>query len=190
MRSSAGNKVVLDSTAGYIFEPDKICIFSCQHFILIKGNILNNFNKTGKRVFRNRIISPRGKNLKGVEKKSDRLKYWLGIIVAFIAIFTFLLDIPNKIRELWTPSSSRFYGIVIDRQGIPVKFANIEIYKYDRDTVRIGVGKTTSTGEFNFEVKAKSGETTWVVVSRHGCIGFRGYKTLLGNSKILFKEER
>ena len=122
------------------------------------------------------------------EKKIVSLHRILEITTAIIAIITFILTFPMLVKECSTPESAMFYGIVVDETDKPVANAEIQVQEKEGDKTRLGFDKTQANGEFSFQVKAKPEATIWVTVSQDGQIGFQGYKTLLGNTTILFKK--
>lgn len=124
------------------------------------------------------------------EKKIVSLHRILEITAAIIAIITFIFIFPTLVKDCSTPESSMFYGVVVDEAGKPVANAEIVVQEKEGDKTRLGFDKTQSNGEFSLPVKAKPEATIWVTVSKDGQIGFQGYKTLLGNTTILFKKAR
>ncbi len=129
------------------------------------------------------IVSPKS------EKKREKIAAWLGIFVLIIGIITFALDLPQKLKKV-APQSTRFYGFVIDETGQPVGDAVITVTELEGDKDRIGFDKTKPNGYFNLVVKEKPEATVWVTVSKDGHIGFQNYKSLMSNTKILFKKEK
>jgi len=127
---------------------------------------------------------------KKTEKKVDKLQKWLAVIISFTVIITFIFGLPKMIEKFSTPESTRFYGIVIDETGQPVADAEIVIRGKEGDNFHLGSGKSSSTGEFNFSVKARPDATIWVTVVQNGHVGFKGYKNFLEHDPILFKRKK
>ena len=123
------------------------------------------------------------------DKKLKKIALRLTIFLTFLGIITHVCDLPKYIKS-FAPQSTRFLGFVIDETGQPVADAVITVTEIEGVKDRIGFNKTQPNGYFNFVVKEKPEATVWVTVSKDGHIGFQNYKSLMPNTKILFKKEK
>lgn len=117
----------------------------------------------------------------------QRIKVWVSIIAAFVAIILGVPKIIELCRDSAPRKTSRFYGVVYYEDGKPVAGATVEVRPSSDSRELLGSGRTEPNGQFSFVVKAEPETAVWVTVKRKGHNGFADMQVLAGNKRLTFK---
>lgn len=144
------------------------------------------------------IVQTRDSKMGRTKKKNSTKKYdkkfyerwyiWVGILGGVFILLNQIFDFQKNIKEELIPmlSTSKdscfFSGRVIDVNNNPIVSAEIIVQG------KKGSGFTDDNGEFNFDVKSKSGTRVQIFVKINGEIKYNGSQTLPGPVTIRIEE--